>query len=61
MKAIMKFEDLTTIGQLKDFLSGTQAVVISVTSDKGICFRRRCRVSWPGSIDYPVLTSIGAW
>jgi hypothetical protein len=31
MKTIMKLEDLTTIDQLEDFLSGTQAVAFSVT------------------------------
>jgi hypothetical protein len=34
MKTIMKLEDLTTIDQLEDFLSGTQAVAFSVISDK---------------------------
>ena len=29
----MKLEDLTTIDQLEDFLSGTQAVAFSVISD----------------------------
>jgi hypothetical protein len=35
----MKLEDLTTIDQLVDFLSGTQAVAFSVISDKDACFR----------------------
>jgi hypothetical protein len=35
----MKFEDLTTIDQLVDFLSGTQAVAFSVISDKDACYR----------------------
>ena len=34
MKTIMKLEDLTTIDQLTDFLSGTQVVAFSVISDK---------------------------
>jgi len=39
MKTIMKLEDLTTIEQLEDFLSGTQAVAFSVLSDKDACYR----------------------
>jgi len=39
MKTIMKLEDLTTIDQLTDFLSGTQAVAFSVISDKDACYR----------------------
>lgn len=39
MKTIMKLEDLTTIDQLEDFLSGTQAVAFSVISDKDTCYR----------------------
>jgi hypothetical protein len=39
MKTIMKLEDLTTIGQLTDFLTGTQAVAFSVLSDKETCYR----------------------
>ena len=35
----MKLEDLTTIDQLTDFLSGTQAVAFSVISDKDACYR----------------------
>ena len=35
----MKLEDLTTIDQLEDFLSGTQAVAFSVISDKDACYR----------------------
>jgi transposase InsO family protein len=38
MKTIMKLEDLTTIDQLEDFLSGTQAVAFSVISDKDACY-----------------------
>jgi len=40
MKTIMKLEDLTTIDQLKDFLSGTQAVTFSVISGKHACCPR---------------------
>ena len=39
MKTIMKLEDLTTIDQLEDFLSGTQAAAFSVISDKDACYR----------------------
>lgn len=39
MKTIMKLEDLTSIDQLEDFLSGTQAVAFSVISDKDACYR----------------------
>jgi len=39
MKTFMKLEDLTTIDQLEDFLSGTQAVAFSVISDKDACYR----------------------
>ena len=35
----MKLDDLTTIDQLKEFLSGTQTVVFSVISDKDACYR----------------------
>ncbi|WP_232224850.1 hypothetical protein [Acidihalobacter ferrooxydans] len=35
----MKLEDLKTIDQLEDFLSGTQAVAFSVLSDKDACYR----------------------
>ena len=35
----MKLEDLTSIDQLTDFLSGTQAVVFSVLSDKDARYR----------------------
>ena len=38
MKTIMKLEDLTTIAQLTDFPSGTQAVAFSVMSDKDACY-----------------------
>jgi len=39
MKTIMKLDDLTTIEQLTDFLSGTQAVAFSVISDTDDCYR----------------------
>jgi len=39
MKAIMKLEDLSTIDQLTDFLSGTQAAAFSVISGKDDCYR----------------------
>ncbi len=39
MKTIMKLEDLTTIDQLGDFLSGTQAVAFPVLSGKDPCYR----------------------
>ncbi len=35
----MKLEDLVTITQLTEFLSGTQAVAFSVLSDKHACYR----------------------
>lgn len=35
----MKLEDLKTIDQLIDFLSGTRAVAFSVISDKKACYR----------------------
>ena len=35
----MKLEDLTTIDELEDFLSGTQAVAFSIISDKDACYR----------------------
>ena len=35
----MKLDDLTTIEQLADFLSGTQAVAFSVISDTDDCYR----------------------
>ena len=35
----MKLEDLVSIDQLVDFLSGTQAVVFSVLSDKDACYQ----------------------
>ena len=35
----MKLEDLTTIDQLEDFLTGTQAVAFSVISDRDACYR----------------------
>ena len=39
MKTIMKLEDLATIEQLTDFLSGTQAVAFSIISNKDECYR----------------------
>ncbi len=39
MKTIMKLEDLNTVEPLKDFLSGTQAVVFSALSDKDAGWR----------------------
>ncbi len=39
MKTIMKLEDLTTVAQVTDFLSGTQAVAFSVISDKDACYQ----------------------
>ena len=41
----MKLEDLTTIDQLEDFLSGTQAVAFSVISDKEACYIQRAAVT----------------
>ena len=35
----MKLEDLTTISQLSDLLSGTQAVAFVVISNKDDCYR----------------------
>ncbi len=35
----MKLEDLTTVDQITDFLSGTQAVAFSVISNKDACYR----------------------
>ena len=35
----MKLEDLVTITQLAEFLTGTQAVAFSVLSDKDACYR----------------------
>ena len=35
----MKLGDLTSIDQLVDFLSGTQAVALSVISGKDACYR----------------------
>src|SRR3972149_6204380 len=39
MKTIMKLEDVTTVAQLTDFLSGTQAVAFTVLSDKDARYR----------------------
>jgi len=38
MKSIMKLEDLTTVSQLAEFLSGTQGVAFSDVSDKDECY-----------------------
>ena len=38
MKTIMKLDDLKTIEQLTDFLSGTQAVAFTVIRDKDACY-----------------------
>jgi hypothetical protein len=35
----MKPEDVTTVAQLTEFLSGTQAVAFSVRSDGDACYR----------------------
>ena len=40
MKTIMKLEDLKTIDQLTDLLSGTKMVAFSVISDKDACCPR---------------------
>lgn len=39
MKTLMKLEELTTIGQLTDFLAGTQAVAFSVLGSKDECYQ----------------------
>ena len=39
MKTIMKLEDVTTVAQLTEFLSGTQAVAFTVLSDTDACYR----------------------
>ena len=39
MKTLMKLEDLSTISQLSDFSSGTQAVAFVVISNKDDCYR----------------------
>ena len=39
MKTIMKLEDLTTVDQLTDFLTGTQAVAFSVLSNTDAGYR----------------------
>jgi len=38
MITIMKLEDLRTIKQLTDFLSGTHAVAFTLISDKDACY-----------------------
>lgn len=35
----MKLQDLTTVDQLREFLSGTRAVAFSVISDRDECYR----------------------
>jgi len=39
MKTIVKLQDLTTINQLTEFLSGTQAVAFSIINNKDDCYR----------------------
>ena len=39
VKTIMKLEDLVSIDQLEDFLSGTRDVAFSALSDKDACYR----------------------
>ena len=39
MKTLMKLQDLTTVDQLREFLSGTRAVAFSVISDRDECYR----------------------
>lgn len=39
MKTLMKLQDLTTVDQLREFLSGTRAVAFSVISDRDDCYR----------------------
>ena len=39
MKAIMKLEDLKTVAQLEDFLSGTQDVAFAISNDKDERYR----------------------
>jgi hypothetical protein len=39
MKTLMKLQDLTTVDQLREFLSGARAVAFSVISDKDECYR----------------------
>ena len=39
MKTIVKLEDLKTINQLTEFLSGTQAVAFSIINNKDDCYR----------------------
>ncbi len=48
----MKLTDLRTIEQLREFLSGTQAVAFSVISDKDACYRWIQR----GLVKFPYLT-----
>ena len=57
MKTVMKLEDLTTIDQLTDFLSGTQVVAFSVISDKDACYRwiQEELVSWSSESFPPYL------
>jgi len=39
MKTLMKLQDLKTVDQLREFLSGTRAVAFSVISDRDDCYR----------------------
>ena len=62
MKAIIKLEDLTTIDQLEDFLSGTRTVAFSVISDKGACSSSiysnvvTCRTCFEGILQYQIIS-----
>lgn len=39
MKTLMKLQDLTSVDQLQEFLSGTRAMSFSLISDKDECYR----------------------
>jgi hypothetical protein len=52
MKTIMQLEDVTTVAQLTDFLSGIQAVAFTVFSDKDAS----CRWSQGELIKFQSLT-----
>lgn len=39
MKTIMKLEDITTVAQLTEFLTGTQSGAFTMLSDKDACYR----------------------
>ena len=51
MKTIMKLEDLKTITQLSEFLSGTQAVAFSIILDKDDCYRWIQKVLYNNTIE----------